>query len=48
MLRIWRKAEKCVDLAVGIKLHRLDRGGHNPMDVLGRIEPYIGDYRTQE
>ena len=48
-LRLRRKAEECVDLAVGEQLDRLYiRAGGNPVDVFDWVEPDMGSHRGKE
>ena len=42
-LRFGRSAEKCVDLSLDKKVHRVDRRGQNPVDIL-RVEPHVGGH----
>ena len=45
-LRLWRRRQKCIDLAVGEHLQWVRVS--NPFDVVGRIEPDIGSHHHQE
>jgi hypothetical protein len=49
-LRLWRKAEKPVELAVDKELQRVDLGigRRHPVDVLGRIEPHPRGHQDQQ
>jgi len=47
LLRLGRKAQKCVDLALFVKLRRLDRGVDHPVDIAGRVKPDIGRHRRR-
>jgi hypothetical protein len=48
LLRLGRKTQKGVGLSVYEELHRLDRRGDNPVDILLRVEPDLSGYQGQE
>src|SRR5438067_709710 len=48
ILRLWRKSQERIDLAVGKKLRRPGRGTRDPLNIPGRIEADMGGHRVKE